>query len=326
MRYFRRFIAVAPAFLKCAGVVCMTLALCNPAGAAGYPAKTVRIVTGAPGGGGDYASRLIAQGLSPRLGQQVIVDNRGNIAGEIVLSAPADGYSILTEGASFWIRSLLEKTLYDPVRDFAAITLAGSSPNILVVHPSLPASSVTQLIALARAKPGILNYASGGSGGAAHLAGELFKMMAGVDVVHVPYRGTGPAVIALLAGQVHFSFLNVAAAMPHVKAARLRAVAVGSAQPSILTPDLPTVAASGLPGFESVLLLGVFAPAKTPPAIVTQLNQEIVAVLRDPDVKARFISGGLETGGDSAEHFGATIKSDLVKWGKVIKDANIHSE
>lgn len=291
-----------------------------------YPIKPIRIVTGAPGGGGDFASRLIAQSLTPKLGQQVIVDNRGNIAGEIVANAPPDGYTILIEGASFWLTSLLEKTPYDPVRDFSAITLAGSTPNVLVVHLSLAVTSVKELIALCKAKPGKLNFASGGTGGAAHLAGELFKTMAGVDMVHVPFRGTGPAVIALIGGQVQLSFINVAAVLPHVKAGRLKALAVASAQPSILVPDLPTVAASGLPGFESVLLLGVFAPVKTPAPLVRQLNQDIVRALNEADVKAKFLTGGVEAGGDSSAHFSATIKSDLAKWGKVIKDAGIHAD
>ena len=293
---------------------------------ASFPTKPVRIVTGAAGGSGDFASRVIAQSLTPKLGHQVIVDNRGSVAGEIVANAPADGYTVLIEGASLWLALLMQKTPYDPVQDFSPITLAGSTPNVLVVHPSLPVSSVKELIVLSKANPGKLNFASGGVGGAAHLAGELFKKMAGVDIVHVPFRGTGPAVIGLLGGQVQLSFINVAAVMPQVKAGRLRALAVASAQRSVLAPELPTVSASGVPGFESILLLGIFAPAKTPALIVKQLNQDINQILSEADVKTKFIAGGFEAGGGSAEHLAATLKSDMAKWGKIIKDANIRAD
>ena len=291
-----------------------------------YPNKPIRIVTGASGGGGDFASRLIGQGLTDRLGQQVVVDNRGNIAGEIVSKAPPDGYTLLVEGASFWIAPLLQKTPYDPVRDFAPITVAVSTPNILAVHPSVTANSVKELIALAKARPGALNYASGGTGGSAHLAGELLKAMAGVNIVHIPYRGTGPAVTALIGGQVQLMLANAAAVTPHVKSGRLRALAVASAQPSALAPGLPTMATSGLPDFESVLMLGIFAPARTPATLIDRLNQEIVRVLNGADVKAKLFAAGVEPVGSSPKEFAATLKSDMAKWGKVIKDAGIRAD
>jgi tripartite-type tricarboxylate transporter receptor subunit TctC len=292
-----------------------------------YPNRTIRIVTSASGGGTDFVARVVSQGLTGSLGQQVIVDNRGgNIPVEIVSQAPPDGYTLLADGSSFWVTPLLQKAPYDPVRDFSPITLVVSAPNLLVVHPSLPVKSVKELIALAKAKPGELNFSSGGVGGGAHLSGELFKSMAGVNMVHIPYKGGGPAMIALLGGEVQLLFPNTPSAAPYMKSGKLRALAVTSAQPSVLFPALPTVSASGLPGYESGTTYGIFAPAKTAAALINRLNQEIVRVLNRTDVKEQFLNAGVEVVGSSPEQFAATMKIEMVKWGKLIKDAGIKVE
>ena len=291
-----------------------------------FPAKPIRIVTSAPGGGSDFTSRLIASGLTEALGQQVIVDNRGNFGGEVLAKAAPDGYTLLVDGASLWIGPLLQKTPYDPVRDFAPVTIAVSAPNVIVVHPSLPVKSVKDLIGLAKARPGELNYGSGGIGGASHLPAELFKSMTGVNIVNVNYKGVGPAMNALVAGEIHLMFASATVAAPHIKASRVRGLAVGSLNRSALLPELPTVAASGLPGFESVILLGMLTRAKTSAAHISRLNQEIVRVLNRGDIKERFFSTGVEIVGSTPEELAATIKADIVKWGKVIKDAGIRLE
>jgi tripartite-type tricarboxylate transporter receptor subunit TctC len=269
--------------------------------------------------------RVVAQGLLPTFGQPVVIDNRGLIGAEIVSKAAPDGYTLLVDGASVWIASLLQKTPYDPVKAFSPVMVVAATPNILVVHVSVPANSVRDLIAVAKAKPGMLNYASGGAGGTSHLAGELFKAMTGTSIVHVPYRGTGPAVAALAGGEVQLLFGGAATVLPHVKSGKLKALAVASARPSALAPGLPTVWASGLPGFESVLLLGMFAPAKTPSVVINKLNREIARVLTAADVTAKLASAGLEPVANSPEEFAAVLKADLSKWGKLIKDAGIRS-
>jgi len=291
-----------------------------------FPSKPIRIVTGAPGGSSDFTARLIAQGLTDNLRQQVIVDNRGNVDGELVAKAPPDGYTLVIDGASIWIGPLVQKALYDPVRDFAPVTLAVSAPNVVIVQPSIPVKSIRELIALAKAQPGKLNYSSGGIGASSHLAAELFKSMAGVAIVNVNYKGTGPALNALIANEVQVMFVNPAIASPHIKSERVRALAVASLGPSPLMPDLPTVAAAGLPGFESVVLQGMFAPAGTPPARVTLLSREIAKVLNRPDVKERHFNTGVETVASTPEELVARIKSEMAKWGKVIKDAGIRPD
>ena len=293
-----------------------------------YPTKAIRIITAEVGGGVDFTARLIAQGLSPDLGQQVIVENRGGangaIAGEMVAISPPDGYTLLLYGSPIWLAPFLRnKVPYDPVRDFSAITLAVSVPAILAVHPSLPVGSVKELIALAKANPGKLNYASGSSGSSTHLATELFKWMAEVNIVYIPFKGSTPALNTLLGGQVQVMFATVASVTLHVKSGRLRALAVSTAEPSTLTPGLPTVAASGLLGYESVSIYGVFAPAKTPATIINRLNQDIVRVLNRPDVKDKFLNVGIVTIGSSPEQFAAIVKSEMARMGKVIRDVGI---
>jgi tripartite-type tricarboxylate transporter receptor subunit TctC len=291
-----------------------------------YPNKPIRIVTGSVGGGGDFASRLIAQGISGPLGQPVIIDNHGNFAAEVVAKALPDGHTLLLDSTSVWIGPLLQETPYDAVRDFAPITAAVILPNVLVVSPSLPVNSVNELIALAKSRPGELNYSAGSIGGSAHLSGELFKAMAGVNMVAIPYKGGAPAITAVIAGEAQVNFPTTIAAAPHMKSGRLRVLAVTSAQPSALAPGVPTVAASGLPGYEAVSIYGMFAPARTPASVINRLNQEVVRVLNIAEVKERFFNAGEETIGSSPEQLAATVRSDIAKWGKVIKDAGIRAD
>ena len=299
----------------------------SPAGGQTYPNKPIRIVTSVPGNGDDLAARLIAQGVAGALGQQVVVDNRGLIAVEIVAKAPPDGYTVLFYGSPMWLAPLMRESVpYDPVKDFSAVTWATVSPNILVVHPSLAIKSVAELVALAKAKPGELNYGTGSAGSTPHLAAELFKSMAGVNIVRVPYKGSAPALTALIGGQLQFMFPSTSSVAPHLNSGRLKALAVTSAQPSALAPGLPTVAASGLPGYESASLLGVFAPAGTPAALINRLNQEMVRALMRTDAQERLFNSGVEAVGSSPEQFAATVKSEMAKWGKVIRDAGIRDE
>ncbi len=296
-----------------------------------FPSKPVRLFTSEPGGGNDFAARLIAQGLTGALGQQVVVENRGAaggvIAAETVAKAPPDGHTLLFYGSNIWLLPFLRKNVpYHPVRDFAPITWAVKATGILVVHPSLPVKTVQELIALAKARPGELNYGSGAVGSATQMATELFKSMAGVNIVRIAYKGNGPAITALVAGEVQLVFATPGSVAPHIKSGRLRALAITSPQPSALLPGLPTVAASGVPGYETLSIVGAFAPAKTPAALVTRLNQEFVRVLSRPDVKERFANVGVETVGSSPEEFGAKVKSEMARLGKVIKEAGIREE
>lgn len=302
------------------------LSLCE-ASAQDYPVKALRILTTEPASGSDVVARLLAQGMTASMGQQVVVENRGAISAEIVAKAPPDGYTLLLNGPFIWLAPFMRtKPPYDPARDLAPITLAVTAANILVVHPSLPVDSVKALIALAKARPGKINYGSSALGGTPHLAGELFKSMAGIDIVRVPYKGIAQAVTGLIGGEIVLMFPTAGSAKPHVNSGRLKALAITSAQPSPLFPGLVTVNASGLPGYESTTMTGVFAPGKTPAAIINRLNQEMVRILNSPAAKERFASGGLEVAGSSAEQFGAMVKADMSRMGKVIRDAGIRSD
>jgi len=293
-----------------------------------YPVKPIRILATGVGSGGDFAARLIAQGVSPALGQQIIVDNRGsgNLPAEIVSKSPPDGYTLCLSAAPLWITPFLRQTPYDPVKDFTPVTLVVTSPNILVVHPALPVKSVKELIALIRARPGALNYATSGIGGSGFLAAELFRSMARADMVRVNYKSGGLAITELMSGEVQLFFANAGAVAPHMKSGRLRALGVTSARPSPLLPGLPTVAAGGLPGYELVSVQGLFGPANLPPAIVARLNQEIVPFLQRTDSKDRFLAAGMESLGSSPEELATTVKLEMARLGKVIKAAGIALE
>jgi tripartite-type tricarboxylate transporter receptor subunit TctC len=294
-----------------------------------YPSKPVRVVTSAPGGGSDMVSRLLAQGLTASLGQQVVVENRGGgiVAGETVAKSPADGYTLLYYGSALWLLPLMRKDVpYEPLRDFAPISWVSRQPNVLVVHPSLPAPSVKALIALARAQPGALNYSSGGVGSSGHMGAELFKYLAGVDIVRINYKGQGPATNDVVSGQVQLTFGTSASVMPHVKSGRLRALAVTSAEPSALAPGLPTIAASGVPGYVSDQMSGLFAPSKTPAAVLAVLGQETVRALNRQEIKDRVFQSGAEIVASSPEQFAARIREELARMGKLIKAVGIRDE
>lgn len=292
-----------------------------------YPYKPLRIVTSEAGGGNDIQARLIAQGLAAALGQQVVVENRpsGVVPGEVVSKALPNGYTLLLYNNALWTGPLMQKTPYDVVRDFMPVTAVAKAPNVLVVNPALPVKSVAELIALARARPGEFNYGSSGAGASNHLAAELFRIMGGVDIVRINYKGAGPALTALLAGELQLMFPTAGAVAPHMKAGRVKVLAVTSAEPSVLFSGVPTVAAT-LPGFESLSIYGVFAPAATPRAIVNRLNREIVRFLARADVGAKFAGAGMETAGGTPEQLGATVKSEIARMGKVIRDAGIRIE
>ncbi len=312
------------------GIISVAWIGCGAGAASGqaYPVKPVRIVVTGVGSGGDFAARLIAQGISGSLGQQIIVDNRGsgNMPAEIVSKAAPDGYTLCLSAAPLWIGPFLRKASYDPVKDFSPVTLAVTSPNILVVHPSLPVKSVKELIALIRARPGALNYATSGVGGSGFLAAELFKSMVRANMVRVNYKSGGLALTELISGHTHLMFANAGAVAPHLKSGRLKALAVTSAKPSVLLPGLPTVAAGGLPGYELVSVQGIFAPARTPVTIIQRLNQEIVSFLQRPDTKERFFAAGVESLGSTPEELAATVKSEMERLGKVIKEAGIRDD
>ena len=292
-----------------------------------YPNKPMHIVTSPPGGANDMQARTIAQGISGPLGQPVVVDNRPTVlTGEVVLKAPPDGYTLLGAASTFIYGHLLGEASYDPVRDFSPIILATMAPTILVVHSSLPVKTVKELIALAKAKPGVLNYGSSGAGASNHLGAELFNAMAGVKIVRIPYKGAGPLANALIGGQVDLALIPPASVLPHIKLGRLRALAVTSPQPSALVPGLPTVAASGLPSFETASLYSILAPAKTPEAIINRLNGEIVKVLRMAATKEKLLNSGIEIVGSSPEELASKMKFEIARMGKVIKDAGIRIE
>ena len=291
-----------------------------------YPVKPVRFITTGVGGSTDLAARTVAQGLLDSVGWNVVVENRGStiVSAEVAARAVPDGYVLLVSTDGLWRGPLFQKMSFDPVRDFAPIALVSRSPNILVVHPSLPVKSVRQLIALAKARPGELNYGAGATGASTHLASELFNLMAGVRIVHVPYKSSGPAATALLAGELQVMFGTTGTIAGHVKSGRVRALAISTAQPSALAPDLPTVAVAGnLPGYESASTAGVFAPTGTSPAILKRLNEEIGKVLVRPEVKERFFNQSVEIVGGSPEDTAAFIKADIAATARIFKEAGI---
>jgi tripartite-type tricarboxylate transporter receptor subunit TctC len=315
----RRFVAegFAAVMIVAAGVAC----------AQDYPVKVIRIVTSPPGGSNDFATRLLVEGLSKRPGWQFVVDNRATIlAPEIAMRAAPDGYTLLVTGGTFVTGHLFDRLPYDPLRDFAPISLMHRQANILVVHPSLPVKSVKELIALAKAKPGELNYASSGIGSSNHIAGELFQFMTGVRLERINYKGVGPAVSSVLTGEVQLMYANLASVSHYLQAQRLRPLAITSAEPSPLYPELPTMAASGLPGFEAVVMTGIYAPLGTPPAIVDRLNQEIVRAINLPAIKEKFSNIGIETVGSSPPELTAAMKTEIARTAKLVKARGLRSE
>ena len=314
-------------------VICAIACLAAPGAGAlaqAYPVKPIRLVLPyPPGGGSDTIGRPLAQKMGEGLGQQVVVENRGGAGGNIGMEAVArsapDGYTLVFAlTAQLAINpGLYPKLPYDPVRDYAPITLLGAGGYILVVHPSLPVKSVKELVALARARPGQIAYSSSGNGSGGHLAVELFNSMAGIRMLHVPYKGGGPALMDMIAGQVQLLFATQLASWPHVQSGRIRALAVSTAKRPASLPDLPTVAEAGIPGYDSGVWYGVLAPAGTPREIVMRLNRETARVLALPDYRSLLVNNTIEPIGSSPEDFASTIKSEIVKWARVIKDANV---
>jgi tripartite-type tricarboxylate transporter receptor subunit TctC len=298
----------------------------------GYPSKPVRmVVPSSAGGGTDIVARIMAPELSKRLGQQVVIDNRpgaGTMIGiEVAAKSPPDGYTLLMGLSTLAINSALYKKVpYDPQRDFAPITQAVSSASIIVVHPSVPVKTLKELIAFARARPGQINYASAGTGTYPHMTMELFLSMAKLKMVHIPYKGTAPAMIDMLAGQVATMAATVLTGMPHIRSGRLRPLGITSTARSSVAPEIPTVAEAGLPGYESVQWYGMLAPARTPRDIVNRLYTEASGVLKQPEIKARLASDGADTVGSSPDEFTRYIQSELVKWAKVAREAGIQPE
>lgn len=289
-----------------------------------YPNKPVRIVTSPAGGGNDFVARLIARALSGPLGQQVVVDNRATILiADIVAKAPPDGYTVLVTGSAHWIGPLVEKVTYDPIKDFASVTLTDRAPNVLVVHPSMPVKSIKQLIGLAKSRPGELNIAVGGPGSSNFVAAVLFAHMAKVNIVRIPYKGTGPAITAVMSGEVHAMFASAGGSAPHVQSGRLRALAISSLKPSPLAPGLPTIAESGVPGYVSETLHALYAPARTPPAIVSRLNQEATRYLQSAEAKDVFLKAGIEPAATTPDELTAIMKAEVDRLRPVMRAAGI---
>ncbi len=320
--YPRKFLAFAAGILAA-----VTISL--PAFGQAYPSRPLRMVVPfPPGGPTDITGRTLAQKLSERWNQPVVVENRpgaGSIIGtEIAAKSAPDGYTILLGSNSIALQPLLQSKLpYDPQRDLAPVILAVRIPNVLIVHPSVPANTLAEFIALAKAKPATINYASVGNATGPHLFGELFRGMTGVDIVHVPYKGTAPAVNDLLAGQVQALFDSLATALPNIRAGKLRALGVTSLQRSKSAPDIPTISEAGAPGYEATGWFGVLVPAGTPADIIAKMNAELGAILKQPDVEERFLKFGAAGGGGTPEQFAAFIRSEQEKWGKVIREARI---
>jgi tripartite-type tricarboxylate transporter receptor subunit TctC len=314
--------------LKAAGLM---LAFTAAAAAQEYPSKPVRLIIPFPPGAiNDTVGRMIATQLSGRLGKQFIVDNRsgaGGIVGtELAVSAPKDGYTLLVVSLVNAVNPWLYKLPYDPIKSFAPIAIIVSAPNLLVVNPELPANSVAELVALAKQKPGQVQYASGGVGSFQHLGGELFKLAAGVDMLHVPFKGGGPAVIDVIGGHTKVVFTTTITGLPHVRAGKLRALGIGAKARSPALPEVPTIAEAGVPGYEAANWIGIVAPAGTPAAIVEKLHQEISAIQDLPDVQKQFASEGADAVRMSSAEFGDFMVKEMGKWGRVVKEGGIKAQ
>jgi tripartite-type tricarboxylate transporter receptor subunit TctC len=297
-----------------------------------YPNRVVRIVVpSSPGGGADIVARIVAPKLTDRLGQQVVVENRAGagtmIGGEVVARSPADGYTLLMAISTLATNpAIYRKVPYNALTDFAPITLALSAPNILVVHPSLPVKNVKELVWFSQARPGELNFGSAGTGTNPHLSMELLLNLTGMKMVHIPYKGSAPAMIDIVGGQVAVMTATMLTGIPHVRSGRLRALGVTSARRTAVAPDVPTISESGVPGYEAVQWYGVLAPAQTPKEIVTRLHRDLASILHTAEIKERFAADGGDPGGNTPEEFGRYIRAETEKWAKVVKAAGIKQE
>ncbi len=316
-----------------AGTAVLTTQVREACAQGAWPVKPVRIVSPyPPGGANDILARILAQKLGETLGQSFLVENRagaaGNLGAELVAKAAPDGYTLLMGQASnLTINvSLMPKMGFDPVRDFAPVTLVASTPNLLVVHPSLPVKTVRDLVRLARARPGALNYASSGSGTAGHLAGELFKRQAGIDMVHIPYKGAAPALTDVVAGHAQLYFTSPISAQPFTRSGRLRMVAVTGLKRSASMPDIPTVAEAGFPDFDVVSWWGLLTPAAVPREVINRLHAEVTKAIALPDIRAKFAEQGADPLTSTPEQFAAYIQSEIAKWGRLIRELGVRSE
>ena len=326
---------MGPVTVGCAlfasGVTAQTRAA--PADATKYPSRVVRVLVGyTPGGAVDVSARLLAQRMTESMGQSVIVENRpgadGNVASDLVAKSPPDGYALVYVSAGHTMNpALYPKSLpYHPLRDFSPISMVATGPQTLVVNPSLPVRTVKDLVALAKAKPGQINFASSGTGGPMHLSGELLKTMANINIVHVPYKGGGPALNDVIGGQVEMTFVGAPASMPHIRSGRLRIIAVSTARRTVALPDVPTVAESGYPGFEIGAVYSMLGPAGLPPALVGRLNGELVKIVAMRDIRERFVALGLESLGSTPDYLADYIKNDLVKWSKLVQSIGLKTD
>jgi tripartite-type tricarboxylate transporter receptor subunit TctC len=307
------------------------LALSAVVHAQDYPTKPIRLIVPFPAGGlNDVVGRIVANGLSARLGKQVIVENRGGAGGtvgtEAAANAPKDGYTLLVISIASTVNPHLYKLPYEPVKSFAPVAVLVTVPTTIVVNPTLPVHSVQELIGLVKQRPGELQYSSSGVGASLHLAGELFKLMAGVDMVHVPFRGSAPALIDTMGGHTKVAFGSLTSIIPHVRGGKLRALGIAAAARSPALPELPTVAEQGLPGYEAGNWIGIVAPAGTPPAIVERLHREIAAIQDAPETQKQFAAEGAEVVRMTPAQFGAFMADELVKWGRVVKESGIKAE
>jgi tripartite-type tricarboxylate transporter receptor subunit TctC len=318
-------------FMVLSSACVLACALAAGAVAQQYPARPIRlIVPFPPGGSNDIVARLIGAQLTERLGKSVVVDNRGGAGGtigtEAAVRSQPDGYTLLVISVAYAYNPSLYKLTYDPLNAISPVAMMGTGPNALAVHPSLPAKSVKELIALAKARPGEIIYASAGIGTFQHLSSELFKLMAGVNMLHVPFKGGGPATISVVAGQSQVSIGSLIQTLPHIRTGKLRALGVGGTKRSATLPEVPTIAEAGVPRYEASNWWGIVAPAGTPPVIVKQLNGEIGGILNSPDVRKWFASEGAEPVSRTPEEFGQWIRTEMDKWGKVVKQAGIKAE
>jgi tripartite-type tricarboxylate transporter receptor subunit TctC len=311
--------------------VALLFALTTVAAAQDYPTKPVRVIIPFPPGGiNDTVGRLVATQLSARLGKQFVVDNRGGAGGtvgtDLAANAPKDGYTLLVISLAHAVNPWLYKLPYDPIKAFAPVAFVASAPNVIVVHPSLPVHSVKELIALAKEKPGQVQYASAGVGSFMHLGGELFKLATGVNLLHVPFRGAGPAMIDIVGGHTTVAFTTTVTAPPYVRSGKLRALGIGAAARNASLPDVPTVAEAGVPGYEVANWIGIVAPAGTPQAIIDKLHQEISAIQDSPEVARQFASEGAEAMRMSSAAFGGYMVAEMAKWERVVREGGIKAE
>lgn len=319
-----------PMLLITGGCIMVSMRM-DAALAQSYPTRPVRIVVGfAPGGATDIAARAIAQKMAENFPHTVIVDNRpgasGNIAAELVAKSAPDGYTVFMANATIAIPSLFKSLPFDVKKDFAPVTLVANGPSALVVHPSLPAKSVRELIALAKQRPGQVNFASAGQGNITHLAMELFNLMAGINMVHLAYKGGGLAMIAVVSGEAQVGFISIAVTQPQIRQGKLRVIALSSSKRSLALPDVPTVSEAGLPGYEASSWYGLFVPSGTPKSVISNLNSGVNRSLNTSEVKDRLVSQGFEPAGGSAEDFTRYLNTEIAKWARVVKETKIFAQ